>query len=260
MSGGFAAGFLPTFGRALRTAFRGRKMILLVVVLAIPPLLMGAIPGEEAEARTEGLVTILIYLFLQFLAPLTGLLFGTGILLDEQSGGTLPFLFTRPVPRAAIVLGRYAAALVCGWLALGASLAATLLIASDVDVPAGFGGRAVAATLLALPAYLAFFGFLSALTRWWALLGGFLYAFGLEGVLGLIPGMLREATLLFYTRSLLGDWAAEEVTTDFVFGADGPARPLTSVVVLLAVTAVGLFLTVGIVRRREFAGRNSGRA
>ena len=38
---GFLAGFKPSFGRALRNALPGRKALILLFVLAVPPILMG---------------------------------------------------------------------------------------------------------------------------------------------------------------------------------------------------------------------------
>jgi len=255
---GFAAGFLPTFRRALSSAFRGRKTLVLVAVLSLPPLLVLAAADRSPERRGQILGAILLFLYLQFLAPVAGLLFGTGILLDELGSGNLPYLFTRPAPRSSILLGKYAAALVAATLGVGVSLAATLALSSGALLPDGFAGRAVLAVMLAIPAYLAAFAFLSSLTRW-ALVGGFLYAFGLEGVLGLIPGMIRKVTLLYYSRSILGEWAARRMTMEVVFGEDGPATTTMSVTVLLAVAAVGLALLLLVVRRKEFVPRNAGR-
>ena len=63
--------------------------------------------------------------------------------------------------------------------------------------------------LLAFPAYVAAFTLLSLFTRW-ALLGGLLYAFGLEGFISVIPGMVKKATLLYYSRSLVGGGSGVE--------------------------------------------------
>ena len=141
---------------------------------------------------------------------------------------------------------------------VGLSLLATLALSAGATVPDGFAARAVLAVMLAIPAYLAVFAFLSSLTKW-ALVGGFLYAFGLEGILGLVPGMIRKATLLFYSRSLLGEWAARKMTVEVIFGDEGPATAVRSVSVLLAVAVIGLLLLVLVVRRKEFVPRNPGR-
>jgi ABC-2 type transport system permease protein len=256
---GFLSGFVPTLRRSLATTLPGKKALILMVVLVIPPLLWLPVMDESPEHRGEVLMAVLLFLYLQFLAPVSGLLFGTGIILDEAGSGNLPFLFTRPAPRSSIVLGKFVAALLVGTAALTVSLAATLALSSGAEVREGLAGRAFLAVLLAFPAYLAAFAFLGALTRW-ALLGGFLYAFGLEGFLGFIPGMVRQTTLLHYSRSLLGEWEARKVTMELLTRGTGPAETGTAVTVLLGVTVAFVLLTLFVTSKRQFAARNPGRA
>ena len=255
---GFASAFVPTFGRAIRNAIPGRKAFVLIVVLLLPPLLTLPVLDREPDVRGQALVTILLFLFLQFLAPVVGLLFGTGVLLDESSGGTLPFLLTRPGRRSGILLGKVAAALVVGSAALSASLGATLLLSSGSDAPEGIGLRAFTAVLVAFPAYLALFALLSTFTRW-AILGGFLYAFGLEGFLGFVPGMVRKTTVLYYSRSLLGEWEIKDLTMGLALGKAGGAGTATSILVLVGVAVVALSIACAVTARKGFAGRNPGR-
>ena len=103
------SGFVPTFERALRGALRGKKVLGLLFVLALPPLLHLLIPDRVHPDRLFEVVSmVVLFLYLQGLVPLTGLAFGTSILLDETGGGTLPYLFTRPVPRSSILLAKLA--------------------------------------------------------------------------------------------------------------------------------------------------------
>lgn len=256
---GFLAGIGPTFRRSLATVLPGRRAAILLLVMAVPPLLTLPAHGDDPRQRGEILMSLLLFLYLQFLVPVTGLLFGTGIVLDEKSNGTLPFLFTRPTPRSSLVAGKFLAALLAGAVVLGVSVSATLLLSAGARVEPGLAGRAYVAILLAYPGYLAAFAFLGALTRW-ALLGGFLYAFGLEGFLGFIPGMVREATLLHYSRSLLGEWQAREITMELLTRGSEPVTRAQAVAVLLSVTAVFFVLTVVLVRVKQFVDRNPGRA
>jgi len=256
---GFGAGLRPTFARALANALPGRKALILLLVLAVPPVLM-ALSGMETERhQRSGFFFIVFFLYLQFLVPLCALLFGTEILLAEFSGGNLPYLFTRPVPRGSIVLGKYAAYLIAGSTALGASLWATLLVYGGAPLPEAVPGRALLAVLAAYPAYLAAFAFLSAFTKW-SLMAGFLYAFGVEFFLGIIPGMVRKGTMLYYSRSLLGEWEETPRTLRNFFGLDGPAGIAGSVVTLTVIAVVALILSLWIIRRKQFVERNPGRA
>jgi len=192
--------------------------------------------------------------------PLCALLFGTEILLAESSGGTLPYLFTRPAPRSSIVLGKYFAYLIVGSAALGLSVLTTLTVyGGSRPLPDGIAGRTLLAVLVAYPAYLGAFAFLSAFTRW-SLMAGFLYAFGVEFFLGIIPGMVRKGTVLFYSRSLFGEWDATPRTLKFFFAGDGPASLWGALTTLGAIAVISLVLSAVIIRRREFVERNPGRA
>lgn len=256
---GFARAFPPVFLRGVRQSLPPKRALLLGLALAVPALLALVIHDRSPEGRGTGLVGIVVLLYLNLLVPLTGLVFGTAVIEEEAGAGNLPFLFTRPAPRSATVLGRYAACLVVGGTALGASLAATLVASAGAEPPPGFGGRAVLAVAFAYPAYLAIFTVLSGFTRW-ALIGGLLYTMGLEGVLALIPGMVRKATMLYYSRSLVGEWEGRRVNAATLFGPEGPVSPGASIAVLLGVAGVALALAVFTVSRRQYATRNAGRA
>ena len=258
---GFLAGFRPTFGRALRSALPGRKLLILVVFLLGPPALMVASGIVAPHKGVSPYFFIVFFLYLQFLVPLCALLFGTEILLAESSGGTLPFLFTRPAPRSSIVLGKYVAYLIVGSAALTLSVLTTLMVyKGSPPLPEGITGRTLLAILAAYPAYLGAFAFLSAFTRW-SLMAGFLYAFGVEFFLGIIPGMVRKGTVLYYSRSLFGEWGRDTPRTlKFFFAGDGPGSVSGSLLTLGSIAVICLVLSTVIIGRRQFIERNPGRA
>ncbi len=246
---------MVSFGSAFRTSL-GLKRALVLVFVILAPMGLGILARTFAPHPIAALNAIVLFLHLQFLAPVTGLLFGIGILAEERSGGTLPYLFTRPSPRSSMLIGKFAASVLMGWVAIASSVGGLLLIYGST-VPPGFGTRALGSALLVMPAYLAIFSLLSALTRW-GLLIGFVYAFLIEGLLSLIPGMVREATLLFYSRSIIAKWAEELKLGDIAFGeARVGAAPDTSVIVLISVSVIALALTVFVVGRKEFLARNA---
>lgn len=260
--GNFLSAFLPSFTRALRNAMPGKRSIILLLVLAMPPViaLLAAhriSPEEGHEDAAHILMRLVLYLYLQFLVPLCGLLLGTVVLMHEASSGNLPYLFTRPAPRSGIVLGRYAAVVVVGLVALGISLGLTLTALGDTEIAEGFAARAMLTLALALPAYVAVFAALSAFTKW-ALVVGFLYTFGVEGFVGQFPGMLRESTLLFYTRSLIGGWEVRFDMLERILGPEGGAPTGTCITVLLLVSAISLTALCVVAGRKEFTARDPG--
>ena len=259
---GFLAGFVASFSRGLREALPPKKALILLAVLALPVVLTLPVRDSSQSERGEILLVFVCYLYLNFLVPVTAFLFGSAVLLEEQGAGTLPYLFTRPAPRISIILGKYCAGILLGGVLLTASILAAFRLFGATGFEADLTRRTLTSILCSFPAYVAAYTLLSIFTRW-ALLGGLLYSFGLEGAINLIPGMVKNVTLLYYSRSLVAD-------------AEGASRPLReilnlgrddvfatvrgSLAVLLFVTAISLLLTWWIIGRREFVQRNAGRA
>ena len=53
--------------------------------------------------------TAVSVLYLRFIVPALGLFYGTSLIADEVEDKTITYLFTRPIARGAIVLGKYLA-------------------------------------------------------------------------------------------------------------------------------------------------------
>jgi ABC-2 type transport system permease protein len=100
-------------GHALVTMLRRRRAILAGVVALVPvlvPLAMaflseGAFGGEGNKI----FVKMIEYLYLKALVPLLALFFGAMLLGEDVENQTIPYLLTRPIPRFALVLGRFLA-------------------------------------------------------------------------------------------------------------------------------------------------------
>ena len=52
-------------------------------------------------------------LYIRFIVPVLGVFYGTSLIADEVDDKTITYLFTRPIPRRAVLLGKYLAYLVC---------------------------------------------------------------------------------------------------------------------------------------------------
>ena len=51
--------------------------------------------------------------FLRFIVPVLGVFYGTSLIADEVEDRTITYLFTRPIRRGAVLVGKYLAYLVC---------------------------------------------------------------------------------------------------------------------------------------------------
>lgn len=106
--------------RILLTSLRGA----LCLLLAGAPALIAVIAGgtETADRIFRGLSVMQ----LQIIAPLIGLILGSTVISEEVEARTITYIFTRPVHRATLFLGR--------WLAT--ALVAALLLSTSTAVMA----------------------------------------------------------------------------------------------------------------------------
>ena len=51
--------------------------------------------------------------YLRFTVPVLGVFYGTSLIADEVEDKTITYLFTRPIPRGAVLVGKYLAYLAC---------------------------------------------------------------------------------------------------------------------------------------------------
>jgi ABC-2 type transport system permease protein len=146
-------------------------------------------------------------LYIRVIVPLLGVFYGTALVADEVDDKTITYLFTRPIPRSAVVLGKYLAYLACTVLLVLPSV----MIVYFLIVPIGGGsiGEAfpsLVADLGMLVVGLAAYGAVFALvgTRLKRpLVAGLVFAFGWEPTVLLFPGYLKRLTVAYYMQALV---------------------------------------------------------
>ena len=70
--------------------------------------------GEPMEVAGATLFGFMIWLFyLRFIVPVLGVFYGTALIADEVEDRTITYLFTRPIRRGAVLMGKYLAYLAC---------------------------------------------------------------------------------------------------------------------------------------------------
>ena len=121
--------------------------------------------------------------FVRFSVPVLGVFYGTSLMADEVEDKTITYLFTRPIPRGAVLVGKYLAYLACTvFVVLPAVVIVWLLIvpiggslgASFVDLAKDLGVLA-----LGLAVYGAVFALIGAALKR-PLLVGLIFVFGWE--------------------------------------------------------------------------------
>lgn len=196
-------------------------------------------------------------LYLRFVVPVLGAFYGTSLISDEVEDRTITYLFTRPVPRGAIIVGKYLAYLVCTLLVVLPSVTAVYLLVAPV------GGGSIGATFpqlmtdlgllaLGLAVYGAVFALIGALAPR-PLVTGLVLIFGWEQVALLVPGYLRRLTVAHYLQALVPHAMPQDNAVSAIQSLfSEPPSAMSSVLSLAGILVVALWLAAKTVQTREY--------
>jgi hypothetical protein len=196
-------------------------------------------------------------LYLRFVVPVLGAFYGTSLISDEVEDRTITYLFTRPVPRGAVIIGKYLAYLVCTGLVVLPSVTIVYLLITPIaggSIGATFPQLVTDLGLLALglAVYGAVFALIGALVPR-PLVAGLVLVFGWEQVALLVPGYLRRFTVAHYLQSLVPHSMPQDDTVAAIQSLfSEPPAALTSVGSLVTIMAVALWLAARTVEKREY--------
>src|SRR6266540_1944753 len=108
-----------SFGQML---WSGRSVFLAVLlggpvlVALVIRIVQVAALRPVSDARIDGPTVfglIIWILYVRIIVPILGVFYGTSLLADEVEDKTITYLFTRPVSRSAVLVGKYLAYLLC---------------------------------------------------------------------------------------------------------------------------------------------------
>lgn len=177
-----------------------------VVLLFLNILIWKGIAVPMGGATLYGNIVVLYYM--GFLVPLASLFFGVALIAEEAEGGTLPYLFGRPIPRAQLFLAKFIGMETVLLVGTVVSMAGSFLLAhleagvgSMAKDLGAFGMDAVAASL-GLIVYGGLFSLLGLAFKK-PLFWGFLIGFGWENAVAWLPGFLKRLTILFHLHTLM---------------------------------------------------------
>ena len=196
-------------------------------------------------------------LYLRFIVPVLGTFYGTALIADEVEDRTITYLFTRPIPRGAIVVGKYFAYLVCTILVVLPSVTAVFLLMTPI------GGGSIGETFpmlltdlgilaLGLAVYGAVFAFIGARVPR-PLVAGLVLVFGWEQIALIVPGYLRRFTVAYYLQALVPHAMPQDDVVSAIeslFSQSPPAQ--SSILWLLGILVVALWLAAHTLQTREY--------
>jgi ABC-type Na+ efflux pump permease subunit len=236
----------------------GGPVVLAVALRIVSVLYASGFRVNGAEAAGESVFGVMIWLlYIRFIVPVLGVFYGTALIADEVDDKTITYLFTRPVPRSAVLLGKYFAYLACTVLLVLPSV----MLVFFLIVPASGGGIAGA-----FPALLSDLGMLAAgLTAYGALFAlvgarlkrplitGLVFAFGWEPIVLLFPGYPKRLTVAYYLQGLVTHQMPQDSAASMFLQIFHDVPPvLTSLACLTGIVVGSLWLAGRAVADREY--------
>jgi ABC-type transport system involved in multi-copper enzyme maturation permease subunit len=257
------------FDLSLGQMLWSRRSVLLAFLVGGPVLLAAALRMVSSAnrlglpqingARVGGAALfgmMMWLLYIRFIVPVLGVFYGTSLIADEVDDKTVTYLFTRPIPRAAVLFGKYFAYLACTVLLVLPSVVLIYLLVAPIGGTIGGAFPTLVADLgalaMGLTAYGAVFAFVGARLKR-PVVAGLVFAFGWEPAVLLVPGYLKHLTVAYYLQALVPHAMPEDSVVSLMMQALAGAPSLPASLVALAVISVVALWSAGrTVEKREY--------
>jgi ABC-type transport system involved in multi-copper enzyme maturation permease subunit len=234
----------------------GGPVLLAAIVRALEMLGMPALRVNGQRVGGMGVFGIMIWmLFLRFIVPILGVFYGTALMADEVEDKTITYLFTRPIPRGAVLIGKYLAYLACTSLVvLPSVMLVYFLLIRFSEIPGTFVQLLTDLALLGLglAVYGALFAFVGAFFKR-PLVIGLVFVTGWEQTAMALPGYMKRFTIAYYIQALVPHAMPSEGVVSILQGLFRDTPPVhVSLLWLMAYVVVFLYLAARTVERKEY--------
>ena len=234
----------------------GGPVILALIVRILEVFGMPALRVNGQRIGGMGVFGIMIWmLFLRFVIPVLGVFYGTALMADEVEDKTITYLFTRPVPRGAVLVGKYLAYLACTSLVvLPSVMLVYFLLIRFSEIPGTFIQLVTDLGLLfiGLAAYGALFAFVGAFFKR-PLVIGLVFVTGWEQTAMALPGYMKRFTVAYYLQALVPHSMPAEGVVSLLQGMFRDTPPAAVCLFWLSVyVVVFLYLAGRTVERKEY--------
>jgi len=263
---GFLTSSLRVMDLSIGEMLWSRRTVFMLLLVSAPVLLalmvrllvgLGAPLFEQTKMAGPAIFGMMIWIFyLRIIVPLLGVFYGTSLIADEVEDKTITYLFTRPISKGSVLVGKYLAYLVCTIFVVLPSVVLVYLLI--VPMQGSLGGsfidlvKDLALLALGLAIYGAVFAFIGAKFKR-PLLIGLIFIFGWEQAALAFPGYLKYYTVAYYLQALVPHAMPRDSTLSVIQGIfrDTPGLA-TSLLGLVVIWAVFLLLARWIVERKEY--------
>ena len=273
---GFLTSTLRIFDLSVGEMLWSRRTIFMALVVAAPVAialfirLLVALGAPIFESHQTGggmnqtirmtgpaIFGLMIWIFyLRFTVPVLGVFYGTSLMADEVEDKTITYLFTRPIPKGAVLIGKYLAYVACTVFVVLPSVMLVYLLIVPLRGSLGASFLDLVKDLfilaLGLAVYGALFAFIGAKFKR-PLLIGLIFIFGWEQAALAFPGYLKKFTVAYYLQGLVPHAMPSDSTLSLIQGIFRESPGLAgSLLGLFGIWAVFLALAAWVVERREY--------
>ncbi len=265
---GLMAASLRVFELSLGEMLWSRRTIFMGLVVGLPVVLAlvvrafdlaGASGLRVNNMAVDGpaIFGLMIWaFFLKFSVPVLGVFYGTSLIADEVEDKTITYLFTRPIARQAVLIGKYLAYVACTIFVVLPSIVLVWILV--IPMGGSLGGnfldlvKDLGIVALGLAVYGALFAFIGAYFKR-PLLIGLVFVFGWEQAILAFPGYLKQFTVAFYLQGLVPHAMPNDSFASMMQSMFRETPGLGASFFWMAVILVGfLALAARIVARREY--------
>src|SRR5256712_421741 len=111
----------------------GGPVLLAIALRVVDTLYRSGFQINGARAGGAAIFGMMIWLlYIRFIVPVLGVFYGTSLIADEVDDKTITYLFTRPIPRSAVLFGKYLAYLACTVLLILPSVVLVYLLLAPI--------------------------------------------------------------------------------------------------------------------------------
>lgn len=274
---GFLTSALRVFDLSVSEMLWSRRTIFMALIVGAPVLIslvlrllvgLGAPLLDNQDVSRDGVRTtlrmtgpgifgLMIWIFyLRFTVPVLGVFYGTSLIADEVEDKTITYLFTRPIPKGAVLVGKYLAYLACTFFVVLPSVVLVYLLI--VPMRGTLGGsfldlvKDLVLLAIGLAVYGAVFAFIGARFKR-PLLVGLVFIFGWEQMALAFPGYLKKFTVAYYLQGMVPHAMPNDNVISLIQGIFRESPGLVESLIWLAVIlAVFLWGAAVSVERKEY--------
>jgi ABC-2 type transport system permease protein len=265
---GFLASAMRVFDLSVGEMLWSRRTIFMALVVGAPVLISLFLRLLDALGapvfRVNGnmmagpsIFGLMIWVFyLRFTVPVLGVFYGTSLIADEVEDKTITYLFTRPIPKGAVLVGKYFAYLACTLFVVLPSVVIVYLAIVPMRGTLGASFldllKDLALLAIGLAVYGAVFAFIGARFKR-PLLVGLIFIFGWEQAALAFPGYLKKFTVAYYLQAMVPHAMPNDSVMSLVQGIFRESPSLPESLIWLAVILVAFLWAAAVsVERKEY--------